>query len=121
AGRRREIDVLVELTEPLDRFVRHAVVVLEDAAHPQPGGEQIALGPDLAADEVGRLADALRRIDEDEAMKEAAMGKNRNRAERKILDPVPHRTPTPPPRQDRPGGRAETASAAATEPCRSAP
>src|SRR5262245_56418040 len=47
ARRRREIDVLVELTEPLDRFVRHAVVVLEDAAHPQPGGEQVALGADL--------------------------------------------------------------------------
>src|SRR5215831_16506654 len=94
ARRRREIDVLVELTEPLDRFVRHAVVVLEDAAHPQPGGEQIALGADLAADKVGRLADALRRIDEDEAMTEAAMGKNRNRAEWKILIPCRHVTRT---------------------------
>src|SRR5262245_3409915 len=89
---RREIDVLVELTEPLDRFVRHAVIVLEDAAHPQAGGEQITLSADLAADKVGRLADALRRIDEDKAMTEAAMGKNRNRAERKILIPRRHVT-----------------------------
>src|SRR5215831_14045730 len=73
-------------------FVRHAVIVLEDAAHPQPGGEQVALGADLAADEVGRLADALRGIDEDEAMTEATMGKNGNRAERKILIPCRHVT-----------------------------
>ena len=39
AGRRREIDVLIKLAEPLDRFVRHAVIVLEDAAHPQASGE----------------------------------------------------------------------------------
>src|SRR5262249_49421244 len=70
ARRRREIHVLVELTKPLDRFMRHAVIVLEDAAHPQAGGEQIALGADLAADKVGRLPDALRRIAEVKSMTE---------------------------------------------------
>src|SRR5262249_62175098 len=85
ARRRREIDVLVELTEPLDRFMRHAVIVLEDAAHPQAGGEQIALGADLAADKCGQITDVLRRIDANKAITEAAMGENRNRAERKIL------------------------------------
>jgi len=87
AGRRREIDILVELAEPFDRFVRHPVIVLEDAAHPEAGSEQEALGADLAADQVGRLADSLRRIDEDEAMAKTAMGKNRYRPERQILVP----------------------------------
>ena len=57
--RRRELDVLVELGEPFDRFVRHAVFVLEDAAQPMDGGDQERLDADLLADQVGRLLDAL--------------------------------------------------------------
>src|SRR4249920_1626162 len=89
-SRRRKVDILIELAEPFDRFVRHAVIVLEDPAHPESGGEQVALGADLAADQIGRLADALRGVDEDEAMTEAAMGENRYRAERKVLVPRRH-------------------------------
>src|SRR4029077_14696889 len=43
-----------------------------------------------AADQIGRLAEALRGVDEDEAMTEAAMGENQYRAERKVLVPRRH-------------------------------
>ena len=55
-GRRREVDVLVELGEPMDRFVRHAVFVLEDAAQPMDGGHEKRFDADLAPDQVLRLA-----------------------------------------------------------------
>ena len=72
------------LAQPLDRFVRHAVVVLQDAAHPQTRGEHEALGADCAADQIGRLADALGRIDVDEAVAEAPMREHRDGAERQV-------------------------------------
>ena len=84
-GRRREIDVLVELGEPFDRFVRHAVFVLEDAAHPVDRGDQERLDADLLADQVGRLLDALGGVDEDEAVAEAAVQEHRDGGDRHAL------------------------------------
>ena len=82
---RRELDVLVELGEPFDRLVRHAVLVLEDAAHPMPGRHQERLDADLAADQVLRLLDALRRVDEHEAVAEAPVQEHRQRGDRHAL------------------------------------
>ena len=69
----------------MDRFVRHAVFVLEDAAQPVDRGDQERLDADLAADQVGGLGDALAGVDEDEAVAEAAMQEDRQRAERQAL------------------------------------
>ena len=80
-----EIDRLVELAEPLDGFERHAVFVLENAAQPDQRGRLKLLEADLASGQVGRLADAFRRIDEHEAVAEAAMQKHRNRVDRHAL------------------------------------
>ena len=85
AGRRREGDVLVELGEPLDRLLRHAVMMLEDAANPDAGGEQERLRADLAADQVGWLRNPLVGVDEDEAMAKAPVQKDRDCSERQSL------------------------------------
>src|SRR5262249_44821045 len=78
AGRRLELDRLVEFRHPFDRLLRHAVFVLEDAAHPDDGGGLELLDADLLADQVGRLADALAGVDEHEAVTEAAMQEHRD-------------------------------------------
>ncbi len=83
--RRREVDVLVELGDPFDRGVRHAVLLLEEAAHPVDRGDEKRLDADAAADQVGRLLDPLRGIDEHEAVAEAAMQEHRQRAHRPVL------------------------------------
>ena len=80
-----EFDVLIEFREPFDRFMRHAVFVLEDAAHPMAGRDQVRFDPDPAADQIGRLLDSLLGIDEDEAMAEAAMQKDRQCGQRHAL------------------------------------
>jgi hypothetical protein len=65
-------------------FRRDAIIVFQDSPHPHAGGEQIALGADGSADEIDGLFDSFRRVDEDEAVTEAPVRKNRDRAERKI-------------------------------------
>ena len=62
-----------------------AVFVLQDAAQPQAGGGLEGLQPDLAADQVGRLLNALAGVDEDEAVAEAAMQEHRQRRKRLLL------------------------------------
>src|SRR5262249_24462291 len=78
---RREVHVLVKLAHPFNRAMRHAVIVLQNAAHPEASSEQIALGADPAPYQIGRLADTLGCIDKDEAIPKAAMRKDRDRAE----------------------------------------
>jgi hypothetical protein len=84
-GRLVELDAFIELGEPFHRPVRHAVFVLEDAAHPQDRRRLELLDADLLADQIGRLGDALGRVDEDEAVAKAAMQKDRNGGERETL------------------------------------
>ena len=84
-GRRREVDVLVELGDPFDRGMRHAVFLFQQPAHPVDRGDEERLDADAAADQVGRLLDPLRRIDEHEAVAEAAMQEHRQRTHRPVL------------------------------------
>ena len=56
--------------------------MLEDAAHPVAGGDQERLDADLAADQVVRLPDPFGRVDEHEAVAEAAMQEYRQRGDR---------------------------------------
>ena len=94
------------------RFVRHAVFVFEDAAHPVDRGDQERLDADLLADQVLRRLDALAGVDEHEAVAEAAMQEHRDRGDR----PGPCRAPrcrtSRTSRRRRNGPRAGTASAA---------
>ena len=64
---------------------RHAVFVLQDAAHPQHRGGHQRLDADLAAVQVGGLGDALAGIDEHEAVAEAAMQEHRDGADRPVV------------------------------------
>ena len=80
-----DIDVVIEFGDPLDAVQRHAIFVLEDAAHPQHGAGHQRLHADLAALQVGGLVDALGGVDEHEAVAEAAMQEHRNGAERPVV------------------------------------
>src|SRR5882757_1597533 len=81
-GGRGEFDILVELGDPMNRFNRNAVFVLEDATHPVDRGDEERLDADLLADQVLWRLDALARIDEHEAVAEAAMQEYRDRGDR---------------------------------------
>ncbi len=60
----------------------HAVMLLQDAAHPDVAGRlEIGAADDLA-DQVLRRFDAGRRVDEDEAVAKAAVQKHRDGGER---------------------------------------
>src|SRR5262249_42450004 len=85
ARRWLEIDVLVKLRDPFDRPVRHAVLLLQQPAHPMDRGDEKRLDADTAADQVGRLGDALLGIDKYEAVAEAAVKEHRKRADREIM------------------------------------
>ena len=85
ARRRLEVDVLVELGDPFDGRVRNAVFLLEDAAQPQDRGDLIGLHGDPLADQVLGPVDALRGVDEGEAVAEAAVQEHRDRVERHVL------------------------------------
>ena len=80
-----ERDVLLALDHPGDRLVRHAVMLLQDAAHPEIAGRLEIGAADALADQVLRLADAGIGVDEDEAVAEAAMQEHRQRGERLAL------------------------------------
>ena len=80
-----DVDIVVELGDPFDAVERHAVFVLQDAAHPQHGGGHQRLDADLAAFQVGGLGDALAGVDEHEAVAEAAMQEHRDGAERPVI------------------------------------
>ena len=81
-GRRREVHILVELGDPFDGFVRHAVFMLEDAAHPVDRRHEEGLDADLLAYQVVRRLDALAGVDEHEAVAEAPMQEHRNGRDR---------------------------------------
>src|SRR5262249_25470095 len=64
--------------------MRQAVVLLQDAAHPDvPGGKKSG-ATDAPAAQVPRRRDALGRIDEDKTVSESAMQKHRQGSPRKI-------------------------------------
>ncbi len=85
ARRRRERDVLAAVDQPGDRAVVEAVMLLQDAAHPDIGGRlEIGAADDLAV-EVLRFLDAGLGVDEDEAVAEAAMQEDGNGGERLAL------------------------------------
>ena len=65
--------------------VRHAVVLLQDAAHPDVGGRLEIGAADRLADQVLRRLDAGGGVDEDEAVAEAAVQEHRDRGERLAL------------------------------------
>ena len=79
--RQGDFDVVLDLRNPLDAVQRHAVFVLENAAHPEHGAGHQCLHTDLAAFQIGGLADALGGVDEHEAVPEPAMQEYRNGAE----------------------------------------
>ena len=85
ARRPGELKGFVKFADPFDGFERHAVFMLQDAAHPDDRGRLELLEPDPAAGEIGRAADALLRVDEDEAVTKAAVQENRKRVERQAL------------------------------------
>jgi hypothetical protein len=75
---RLEFDGFVQFANPFDRLQRHAVFMLEDAAQPDDRRVLELLDADLAAHQIGRRPDALRRVDEDEAMAEPAVQEDGN-------------------------------------------
>ena len=62
--------------------MRHAVIFLQNAAHPDVGSRLEIGAADLFADEVLRLADAGLGVDEDKAVAEAPVQKHRDRGQR---------------------------------------
>src|SRR3970040_539877 len=74
-----DLHLLVILRVPLDLFVRHLELMLEDAADPKISRRGEVAQADFPANEVRGFADALAGVDEGEAMPEAAMEKYRNR------------------------------------------
>ena len=80
--RRRELDVLAALDHPGALPVRHAVIFLENAAHPDVGGGLEIGAADPFADQVLRRADAGIGVDEDKAVAKAPVQKHRNGGER---------------------------------------
>jgi hypothetical protein len=76
--RQRDLDVVFDFSDPLDAVQRHAVFMLQDAAHPQDGGGHHRLDADPAAAQVSGPCDALRGVDEHEAMPKPAMQENRD-------------------------------------------
>ena len=85
SGGRADFDVVFDLGNPFNAVERHAIFMLQNAAHPQHRGRHHRLHADLATAQVGGLADAFRRVDEHEAMPETAMQENRDRAERQVV------------------------------------
>ena len=71
--RQADFDVILDLRDPLNAVERHAVFALQDTAHPEHRRCHHRLDADPAVFQVGRLLDALRRVDEHEAVAEAAM------------------------------------------------
>ena len=79
---RRELEILAALDDPGALAVRHAVIFLQNAAHPDVGGGLEIGAADLLADQVFRLADAGLGVDEDKAVAEAPVQKHRDRGQR---------------------------------------
>ena len=78
SGRRVEGDVLAAVDDPGVLPVRHAVVLFQDAAHPDVAGRHEVGAADRLADQVLRRLDAGRGVDEHEAVAEAAMQEHRD-------------------------------------------
>jgi hypothetical protein len=75
---RREIDGLVQFGEPFDRSMRHAVIVLQNAAHPNDRRRLILLHAHFLPDQVLRAFDSLAGVDENESMAEPPVQIHRN-------------------------------------------
>src|SRR6185295_16108209 len=80
-----EGDVFFFLAPPLDALELDAVVVLQDAAHPEAGGILQGVEADALAVEVGGLLDAAVGALHDVAVAEAPVWEHRNRGERGAL------------------------------------
>ena len=78
-----EGDVLAAVDDPGVLPVRHAVMLLQDAAHPDIAGRHEIGAADRLADQILRRLDAGIGVDEDEAVAEAAMQEHRNAGDRR--------------------------------------
>src|SRR6185437_3618284 len=78
----REFDVLLALDHPDALAMRHAVMLFENAAHPDVRGGLEIGAADPFADQVLRRADAGIDVDEGKAMAKAPVQKHRNGGER---------------------------------------
>ena len=82
---RLERDVLAALDQPSNAPVRNAVMLLQNAAHPDVGCRLEIRTADRLADQVLGRRDACTGVDEDEAVAEAAMQEDRDRRQCRAL------------------------------------
>ena len=75
-------EIFAAFDDPGALPVRHAVIFLQNAAHPDVGSRLEIGAADLLADEILRLADAGFGVDEDKAVAEAPVQKHRDRGQR---------------------------------------
>ena len=65
--------------------MRNAVMLLQDAAHPDIAGGEKSRSADPLTAQIGRRRDPFRRVDENEAVAKSPMQKHRQRGPGKIL------------------------------------
>ena len=83
--RRYEFDIFVDFRKPFAALMRHAIFMFQNATQPEDRRDLIGFHADLFADEIFGRFNALVRIDEDEAVAEAAMQEDGQRIDRKTL------------------------------------
>src|SRR6266849_3497229 len=84
-GGRHKFYCLVQLAKPLDRVQRHAVFMLQDAAHPDDGSGLKLFDTDFPVSEIARSAYTLGAVDKNESVAEPAMKKDRDGIYRQIM------------------------------------